>query len=223
MDFAENYTCTTQHEIQQAHWKQQQVSLFTASVNSKDFQSSYLVVSDETNHSRYAVWNFNKAIMEDVKKKWPEIKETRDFTDRCAQQFKNMFTISLLAYTEEDFGVKTQHSFMATSQGKGPHDGIGGTFKRRVRDTVMSANVNVIDAKSFYNVAKEIAEQTVVLFVSKKDIDNTKALLDLRWKNLAPMRGIRTCHHFEALNNNRIRAAVSSKNDSMRIYNIYKK
>ncbi len=30
MDFAENYTCTTQDEIQSAHWNQNQVTLFTS-------------------------------------------------------------------------------------------------------------------------------------------------------------------------------------------------
>ena len=32
VDFAENYTCVSQDEIQSAHWKQQQITLFTVAL-----------------------------------------------------------------------------------------------------------------------------------------------------------------------------------------------
>lgn len=134
MDFSENYAIFSQHEIQQAHFCKAQISLFTAAVTSKNFYKSYLVVSDETDHGKFAVWNFKRAILEDLKSLRPLITEVKDFTDGCTQQFKNVFTLSSLCHSFEDFCVISEHHFMATSYGKGPQDGIGGSFKRRVRD-----------------------------------------------------------------------------------------
>lgn len=129
LDFSENYSVVQQNEIQQAHFRKTQISLFTGVAYSKDYMQSYLVVSDETDHSKYAVWTFEKAIFEHLKQERPMIEDIQLFTDGCAQQFKNIYTLSTLVYAQIDFGVSMEHHFQATSHGKGPHDGVGGSFK----------------------------------------------------------------------------------------------
>lgn len=220
MDFAENYSVSSQHEIQQAHFCKAQVALFTAAVTSKDFYKSYIIVSDENDHGKFSVWNFVRALMTDLKKQCPLVTEVKYFTDGCAQQFKNIYTLSSLCHSSEDFGVKAEHHFMATSHGKGSHDGIGGSFKRRVRDRVLSENLKVTNATEFYEVAKTIATATTVLLVSKSSIENSKNFLNKRWENVKPMPGIRSCHSFVPLNEFEIKAATTSRIDGPRIYKI---
>lgn len=83
-------------------------------------------------------------------------------------------------HTQEDFGVQSTHHFMGTSHGKGPHDGIGGCFKRRVRELVLSGKKEVNNAIQFFEAAKSIAQNTAILFVSKEDIEDSKSMLQNR-------------------------------------------
>jgi hypothetical protein len=71
---------------------------------------SHLIVSDDTDHGKFAVWSFKKALMEDMKRNHLEIIETKDFTDGCAQQFKNIYTQSSLIYSQTDFFIQKKSS-----------------------------------------------------------------------------------------------------------------
>ena len=53
------------------------------------------------------------------------------FSDGCAGQYKNCKNFINLCYHLEDFGVPAEWHFFATSHGKGPCDGVGGTVKRQ--------------------------------------------------------------------------------------------
>jgi hypothetical protein len=132
-------------------------------------------------------------------------------------QFKNTFTLSSLLHTQNDFGVKTEHHFLATSHGKGPHDGIGGSFKRLVKEKVLSKNLSVTTGKEFFDVAESIAVNTKVLYVSKQEIESQKAFLNGRWKNLKTMKGLRSCHVFSAVGTTKISTAVTSRGDDSRV------
>jgi hypothetical protein len=223
MDFSENYTVTSQHEIQQAHFIKKQIAIFTAYVSSKHFEQSYIVVSDETDHGKYAVWSFKKGIIQDLKVKRPEITQTFDYTDGCAQQFKNIYTLSSLLFARDDFGVTAEHHFLATSHGKGSHDGIGGTFKRQVKQKVLSGNCNVTTAIEFFHAADSISQNTKVLYVGKEQIDGNKPFLNKRWENVKQMKGSRSCHAFKPIENLKLEASVTSKGDDLRVYDIFKK
>ena len=52
------------------------------------------------------------------------------FSDGAASQYKNRKNFINLCHHEEDFGVHAEWHFFATSHGKGPCDGLGGTIKR---------------------------------------------------------------------------------------------
>jgi len=52
------------------------------------------------------------------------------FTDGYADQHKNRKSFHNLCEHEKDFGIKALWSFFATSHGKSPCDGSGGTVKR---------------------------------------------------------------------------------------------
>jgi len=52
------------------------------------------------------------------------------FSEGYADQYKNRKSIHNLCEHEKDFEIKASCSFFATSHGKSPCDGIGGTVKR---------------------------------------------------------------------------------------------
>jgi len=52
------------------------------------------------------------------------------FSDGCATQYENRKSFHSLCGHEIDFGIKALWSFFATSHGKSPCNGIGGTVKR---------------------------------------------------------------------------------------------
>ena len=55
MDFAENYTCLWQNEIQSAHWRQKQVSIYTVMVYHREHTMSCVIVIDCLEHEKHAV------------------------------------------------------------------------------------------------------------------------------------------------------------------------
>lgn len=52
MDFAENYTATFQDEIQSAHWKQKQITIYTVMIWARDVIKSSVVLSDVKDHEK---------------------------------------------------------------------------------------------------------------------------------------------------------------------------
>jgi len=52
------------------------------------------------------------------------------FTDGAVSQYKNKSNFLNLAYHLDDFGIDAEWHFFATSHGKSPCDGVGGTVKR---------------------------------------------------------------------------------------------
>ena len=62
IDFAENFSLVSQDEIQSAHWSHQQVTLFTCVAWFQHCTRSFVIISDEMSHDKYAVFVFKKKI-----------------------------------------------------------------------------------------------------------------------------------------------------------------
>jgi hypothetical protein len=54
-DFAENYTCGSQDQIQSAYYNQKLVSIFTLIMHSKEWQKSVVFCSDNTSHAKETI------------------------------------------------------------------------------------------------------------------------------------------------------------------------
>ena len=59
-----------------------------------------------------------------------EINKLIYFSDGAASQYKNFKNFINLCHHEKDFDMKAEWHFFATSHGKVPCDGLGGTIKR---------------------------------------------------------------------------------------------
>ena len=65
VDFAENYTCQHQDEIQSAHWRQSQVSIFTSATWSSESFPSGVIVSDNLTRTKETIVSYLDKILED--------------------------------------------------------------------------------------------------------------------------------------------------------------
>lgn len=196
IDFAENYACISQDEIQSAHWGHQQVTIFTAVAWIHNGCYSFAIVSNCLSHDKICVFVFLKKIVEWLRNACSSLRNVTFFSDGCAAQFKNKFTMSNLLFMSEDFGVTVKWNFFATSHGKGAVDGIGGKVKRLAWEMVKTRKVIIKDAKSFYECVQKKVDAINLLFVSSSEINSFQEMLTLRWKNILPLKGIQSFHFF---------------------------
>lgn len=133
IDFAENFQLIAQDEIQSAHWQHEQVTIFTAVAWLAEKVYSFSIISNYLVHDKYAVYVFLKKIISWIELSGYIVKDLSVFSDGCAAQFKNRFTLSTLCFLPEELNITSMEwSFFATSHGKGAVDGVGATVKRKV-------------------------------------------------------------------------------------------
>lgn len=168
VDFAENYTCVSQDEIQSYHWVKPQVSLLTASLWFHQKQHACVIASDSLQHNKDTVVAYIDKLLQEIPK---DVKEVRIWSDGPASQFKNRFIANCLPILEKRYNLKISWNFFATSHGKGPVDGIGGAVKRQVRNSVMRREKIVNNAVTF---AEAVSEQSKVKVILMNDEDFCK-------------------------------------------------
>lgn len=200
IDFAENFSIISQDEIQSAHWRHPQVTLFTCCVWLQKGQkvASYIVVSEVLSHDKTSVWIYLKLIIEHLMIDHPALKKLIIFSDGCAAQFKNRYTISSVFYSTEDWGVKVDWVFFATSHGKGAVDGLGAVAKRRLWNAIKARKITLNNSRDCYEFLVANPKGVTYLFFSADDpnFDQTKNDLELRWQDLDLFPGLQKHHYF---------------------------
>lgn len=192
VDFAENYTCVAQDEIQSAHWHQRQVSLFTAALWHSGELHPIVLVSDNLVHAKETVVAYMSQVLEQV----PEsVTEVSIWSDGPASQFKNRFIAESLKVLQHKCGKKLTWNYFATSHGKGPVDGIGGSLKRQVWNAVKCRKVMVNDATTFA-AAASTNSNVVVKVISEEETKNINALLKVNevFERAQVIKGISKVH-----------------------------
>ena len=135
LDFSENYAFRYQDEVQSYHWSHDYCSVHPAVCYYIDndgklgnFNMCYL--SAELQHDVAFVYSIQIELTKFIRVNLPHIENVEYFSDGCAAQYKNCSNFLNLCKHKSDFGLNATWSFFATSHGKSPCDGIGGTVKR---------------------------------------------------------------------------------------------
>ena len=76
------------------------------------------------------VYKIQQLFTEYLKVELPHIQKLVYFSDGCAGQYKNEYNLYNLCQHQKEFGLQAEWNFFATSLGKSPCDGLGGTIKR---------------------------------------------------------------------------------------------
>jgi hypothetical protein len=102
----------------------------------------------------------------------PQLRKVYYFSNGANSKYYNCKTFFNLCHHEEDFHVAAKWNFFATSQGKSPCDGTGGTVKRLVvRASLQATERNhILTPDVLYKWAKVNITGIALLYITKKEI-----------------------------------------------------
>lgn len=180
MDFAENYSCLFQDEIQSAHWHQNQVTLYTVIAYHRDEKLSIVIASDTREHEKKSVTAFTTTVIERILHQMPTVKTVKIWTDGPSSQYKNRFIFGLMIIMNNKFlNIDLSWNYFATSHGKGPNDALGGNVKAMARRHVMARKGIIKDAESLTVAIKASGSQIELIHMTQHDIDKKCVDLDI--------------------------------------------
>lgn len=181
---------------------------------------NFLIISDCLDHDTAAVYTFQRHLIPFLRKMvrtwnfsifaWVfhdlnvsnyilqvlGMKKIHYFSDGATSQYKNRYNVFNLAHHEMDFGLKAEWHFFATSHGKGPSDGLGGTLKREAAraSLILPSDKQIQTPTQLYEWAKSKLSGINVAYVSAIEISTTKKNLQNRFNAAPPITGIRSFH-----------------------------
>jgi hypothetical protein len=213
LDFAENYHFIVQDEVQGYHWNKEQCTLHPVVIYYKNaanelVHDSLCIISDDLTHDTNFVHQLQKLVCKYVMEHLPQIKRFEYWSDGCAGQYKNYKNFMNLCRHNDDFGYEALWSFFATSHGKSPCDGIGGTVKRKMARASLQRPVNnqILTFKAVEEFCHEEFNAIVFLSIYKEEMVGELEELDKRYLDGDTVEGTRSCHHFEPTSANSIKA-----------------
>lgn len=168
VDFAENFVYEGQDEVQNAHWNQRQLSLFTTGFYHNDAFQAKVFVSNNLIHTKDTIVPYLWKLLSNLP---ASLKILKIWSDGPSSQFKNKFIASLIPQLEAEFGLKIIWNFFATSHGKGCVDGIGATVKIIVRKHIRARNIIVNSASDFVSAFKLTQSKIEVEEVTDAEFD----------------------------------------------------
>ncbi|CAM4849682.1 unnamed protein product [Rotaria magnacalcarata] len=217
MDFAENHTLLAQNEITQAHWTNQQATLFTVHIKTaKEKHHSLIIISDYLAYDVEFVHTAQSIISDYVKSIYPTVKQLNYVSDGAPQHFKNNKSILNLTYHQVDFGIPVSWSFSATAHGKGAVDGIGAAVKYRTTRMVLSGTTSdaILTPEDLYKFTQSDSSMNV-FYMNQKRIKNhcEKYQLLNRWNRDKPegwINQVRSQHQFDPVGIKKVRCRLTS-------------
>lgn len=220
IDFAENFKCISQNEIQSAYFNQHTVSIVTVVLWVDRRTYSKVFVMDDRSHSKYCVYACLDLIMKDVKQKFPTVKIVKMFSDGCAGQFKNRWNLSNVVFAQELFGLDMTWDFFAPGHGKGAVDGIGGIVKRAVYQRIMSGEVRVYSAEDFHNCIEKSLSGIVSTLIPDNVIQETESSISQTWKKVKAIPGVTKYFSFKRCNEVMIDASEKALSENSKRFQI---
>ena len=219
MDFAENYSFVVQDAVQGFHWENTQATLHPFVVYYKDnnFISNINIcmISDCLKHDTIAVHVYLKKLIEYLKEILENITYIHYFSDGSTAQYKNYKNFINLCHHEEDFNIKAAWNFFATSHGKSPCDGIGGTAKRTARHASLQRTIDnqILTPFDLFTYCDTNVQKIKFFYIPKCDIESVRSIQEERFRFGHTLAGTRDNHYFVPIDNTSIRVhRVSTDN-----------
>lgn len=229
-DFSQNYGMIAQDSTQSSFFNppsQATIHTFLALLNidGKITNHSICVISNYMNHNTVAVFSFLQVVINHIKTLCPQLTKITHFTDGAASQYKNFKNFLNLVYHQDDFGLKGEWHFFATSHGKGPCDGIGGTLKRLARRASLQSRTGgavIQTPQSLFEWCNTHVENIKTFLVSHDDVLKNELFLEERFKLGKRIPGTQSFHSFIPIDGNRIQARQLSISEEAKIFVVKK-
>lgn len=210
LDFAENYTCTFQNEVQAAHWNHQQVTLHPIVTYypcpqpdcSDTMMESVVLISDDLKHDHYAVRCFEQTTLQHLRSvRGLNIEHVVEWSDGCSSQYKSRGPFSSIAASIEDLNATLERNYFGSRHGKGPSDGESAVVKHHAATAVKAGSAVIATPEDLmeYCTATSLNKQPSgdkcqhflrsFYFVSEQSVEATRVN-----NNLVTVPGTRTFH-----------------------------
>lgn len=199
IDFAENFLCEAQDEVQSAHWNQPQLTLFTSGLYyNQEFQAKVFVSNNNT-HTKETIIPYLFKLLSGLQS---SVRILKIWSDGPSSQFKNKYIAAMLVQLEEKFGIQIIWNYFATSHGKGCVDGIGATAKCVVRNHVKARDCIVNSAAEFVAAFKRTESAIQVEEVTEDEFGTINENLNSAeiYKNAKNIRDISSAHQIKIIN-----------------------
>lgn len=202
-DFSENYSFVLQDEVQGFHWNNLQATIHPIVVYYKEENNfkhkSIVVISECLTHDTVAVHLFQKKLIQFLKESFNEMpKKIFYFSDGCAAQYKNKKNFINLCHHNKDFGIDAEWHFFATSHGKGPSDGLGGTVKRLASKASLRRPYTdqILTSFQLYSWCKENIQTCHFIYVKLEEHVEEEKILEERFSISQTIVGTQKKHCF---------------------------
>ena len=180
MDFAENFTCAFQDEIQSAHWNHAQATLhpivcyYCCPKCEKSMHESLVFISDDLKHDSHLVHHFVTLANTHLQnERGLKIKREVHISNGAASQYKSRTPFADVACSNEDYGFPVEKHFFGSRHGKGPSDGETGVVKTSASIAVKSRKAVIMSATSMFeycvgNLTRPVQENEDVCFHQRR-------------------------------------------------------
>ena len=130
------------------------------------------------------------------------------FSDGAVSQYKNYKAFISLCFHERDHSLKAEWHFFATSHGKSPFDGVGGTVKPLVANASLKARHDecILTPMQLHEWATKNIKGVYFFYISSENVNATcvKFDLDKRYSFGSTTDGTRSHHNFIPVSMNSI-------------------
>ena len=149
---------------------------------------------------------FQKNLVQFLQDKISRVDKIHYFSDASAAQYKNRKNFVNLCYHKTDFGCQAEWHFYATSHGKGPCDGIGGTVKRLAAKANLQRpySSQIMTPRQLFDWAVQNIEGVHFKYCTIDDYRQEEIFLEERLKISRTIPGTQKLHCFIPLNNAKI-------------------
>ena len=112
MDFAEDYRCRSQNEIQSVYWSPTQVTIYPVVMYYKNRREkenshqSFVFVSSESHHDATFIYILINKVISLLKEIVPNLEMIHYWTDSPTSQYRNKTIFKVISYHEEYFNCK---------------------------------------------------------------------------------------------------------------------
>ena len=91
-----------------------------------------------------------------------------------------------------ELGINAKWVFLATSHGKQTCDGVGGTVNRLTRSLGRATSDQMLTLAAMFNSSKDNIEGISLIYISKDEVDATRAKFAKRFDNIKTIPGARS-------------------------------
>ena len=217
LDFAENYTCSNQDEVQTARWYYEQVTVhpivtyYSCGTCDEMVSESLVFISNDKNHDFNAVYTFTAQAVQHLRgTRKVNLRHVIQWTDGCAAQYKSKGPFADISFANEDFDCTWERNFFGSRHGKGASDGESAVVKHHASSAVKAGTAVIGSARELYEhcraskLNKQPGEEKCVHFLRTFFFVGSEDIQRQRGREVKTVKGTRSLHSVRCVEANRI-------------------